>query len=178
LQPFRDAMVRMFAAGAWGSFSSFSRNYNGTYSSQRQELVEAHIGYQLLAQRFVGQWLRPIVRRYIETANLAGLLDIPPDLNMDTLFDVIYTAPAMVWIDPKKEADGLAILRDNLFESTQNIVRGRGQSPGKIKKQIQADESENSDKGLTRTSKGAPNASATEEPEEPEEPEETPKQAA
>ena len=38
---FRSAMLKMVAAGAGSSYSSIARDYDGTYSSQRQELVES-----------------------------------------------------------------------------------------------------------------------------------------
>ena len=37
LQAYRDGQLRASAAGLGASYSSISRNYNGTYSAQRQE---------------------------------------------------------------------------------------------------------------------------------------------
>ncbi|MCN8259692.1 phage portal protein, partial [Escherichia coli] len=41
LETFRNGQLRAVAAGSRLSFSSTARNYNGTYSAQRQELVES-----------------------------------------------------------------------------------------------------------------------------------------
>lgn len=48
LETFRNGQLRAVAAGSRLSFSSTARNYNGTYSAQRQELVESTDGYQTL----------------------------------------------------------------------------------------------------------------------------------
>ncbi|MEK9222447.1 phage portal protein, partial [Enterobacter mori] len=45
LESFRNGQLRAVSAGSRLSFSSTSRNYNGTYSAQRQELVESTDGY-------------------------------------------------------------------------------------------------------------------------------------
>ncbi|MGU0161066.1 phage portal protein [Escherichia coli] len=45
LETFRNGQLRAVAAGSRLSFSSTARNYNGTYSAQRQELVESTDGY-------------------------------------------------------------------------------------------------------------------------------------
>jgi capsid protein len=48
LETFRNGQLRAVAAGSRGSFSSIARNYDGTYSAQRQELVESTEGYFIL----------------------------------------------------------------------------------------------------------------------------------
>ena len=50
---FRNGQLRAFAAGISASYSSVSRNYDGTYSSQRQELVEQWVHYACLTDDFV-----------------------------------------------------------------------------------------------------------------------------
>ncbi|EPH3362934.1 phage portal protein, partial [Citrobacter freundii] len=48
LHEFRNGQLRAVAAGSRGSYSSIARDYNGTYSAQRQELVESYEGYNVL----------------------------------------------------------------------------------------------------------------------------------
>jgi capsid protein len=65
--------MRAVAAGTRGSYSSIARDYNGTYSSQRQELVESFEGYNVLQQWFVGQHSRPVYRAWLAMALLTAL---------------------------------------------------------------------------------------------------------
>ncbi len=67
LETFRNAQLRAVAAGSRLSFSSTARNYNGTYSAQRQELVESTDGYLILQDWFIGAVTRPMYRALAET---------------------------------------------------------------------------------------------------------------
>lgn len=60
------------------------RDYNGTYSSQRQELVESFEGYNVLQQWFVGQHSRPVYRAWLVMALLSGV-EVPPDVDPNSL---------------------------------------------------------------------------------------------
>lgn len=53
------------AAGSRLNFSSTARNYNGTYSAQRQELVESTDGYLILQDWFIGAVTRPMYRAWL-----------------------------------------------------------------------------------------------------------------
>lgn len=137
LTDFRGAMVRMVAAGAGATYSSIARDYNGTYSAQRQELVEGYVGYRVLGADFATQFVRPIYRRRLQLALALGIVRLPGDVDRDTLLDASYHSHAMPWIDPKKEADGLETLARAGFESEEAIMRSRGRRPGDIKAEIQ-----------------------------------------
>ena len=68
LTPFLDTMHRMAAAGTMASFSSISKNYNGTYSAQRQELVEQWSAYETLSLEFTEEIIEPVTRRFVQMA--------------------------------------------------------------------------------------------------------------
>lgn len=80
LYEFRNGQMRAVAAGTRGSYSSIARDYNGTYSSQRQELVESFEGYNVLQQWFVGQQSRPVYRNWLAMTLLSGVT-IPKDVD-------------------------------------------------------------------------------------------------
>ena len=133
LYEFRNGQLRAVAAGTRGSYSSIARDYNGSYSSQRQELVEGYEGYGVLQQWFVGQYSRPVYRAWLEQA--IPFLEIPPDVDMSTLFNATYLGPVMPWIDPVKEAAAWrAILRGGAGTEAE-WIRARGQSPQEVKRQ-------------------------------------------
>ncbi|ELO3213608.1 phage portal protein, partial [Escherichia coli] len=93
LENFRNGQLRAVAAGSRLSFSSTARNYNGTYSSQRQELVESTDGYLILQDCFIGAVTRPVYRAWLNMVVAAGLLKIPSGLDMKTLYNATYSGP-------------------------------------------------------------------------------------
>lgn len=139
LGPFVDWRMRGVAAGIDGSNSSISRNYNGTYSAQRQELVEVQESYRALRGDFVGYFVRPVYERIIETCIGAGLLKAPADLDPYTMFDADFRGPAMPWIQPVQEANGELIKVRAGFKSLTQVVREQGGNPWETLDQL-ADE--------------------------------------
>jgi lambda family phage portal protein len=125
----RDGQLRAAAAGLGTSHSSLSRNYNGTYSAQRQELVEQWVHYAVLAEAFTSQIVEPLWKRFVALAELSGLLKLPGELDRDTLDDALFISQQMPWIDPKKEAEGLQLLEENNYISGPEIIRRRGANP-------------------------------------------------
>lgn len=136
LTPFHDSMVRFTSAGIGANYSSVSRNYNGTYSAQRQELVEGWVHYKSLSRWFVSQFSAPVHRRMIDVAVLSGALRLPPDVDMATLYDADFRGPAMPWIDPQKEATAGKILERAGHKSAQQLMRERGENPNDTYQEI------------------------------------------
>ncbi|HVT36303.1 MAG TPA: phage portal protein, partial [Nevskiaceae bacterium] len=66
VEPFSEMNVRRIAGGVGLSYSAVSRNYNGTYSAQRQELVENWPHYHAMTGIWVAQWNRPADQRFID----------------------------------------------------------------------------------------------------------------
>lgn len=129
LQAHRDGQLRAVAAGLGASYSSISRDYNGTYSAQRQELVEQWVHYQVLAEALTSQFVRPVWERFVQMASLAGLIDLPAELDPNTLDDALYIGQQMPWIDPKKEASAFETMEKNTYISGPEIIRRRGANP-------------------------------------------------
>lgn len=129
---FLELQMRRTAAGVGMSYSSLSKNYNGTYSAQRQELVEQWSAYETLGAEFIDQFKRPIYRRFLDMALLSGQLVMPRDLDAVSLNDAMFQMQAMPWIDPKKEAEAWALLEENHHASGPEIVRRRGRNPDDV----------------------------------------------
>lgn len=129
LQAYRDGQLRAIASGIGASYSSVSRNYNGTYSAQRQELVEQWTHYAALAEHFTAQWVRPVWQRFVALAVLSGAVELPGDLQPETLDDALFVGQTMPWIDPAKEAQASEILERNVYVSAPEIIRRRGGNP-------------------------------------------------
>ncbi|MGL6289284.1 MAG: phage portal protein [Silanimonas sp.] len=145
---FRNGQLRAFAAGMGASYSSISRNYEGTYSAQRQELVESFVHYAAATDDFVGKLVRPVTENFITTAHLSGVVKKPADLRPGTEFDVQYLAPSMPWIDPAKEANAWLALCKAGFASEVEVIRKRGQRPEALLEQVASWRQKCADKGL------------------------------
>lgn len=132
---FRNGQLRAAAAGMDVSYSSFARDYNGTYSAQRQELVEQWAAYSTLSAEFGSRMVLPVYERFLMAASAAGLLKPPADLDIVSLDDAILVGPQMPWIDPLKEALAWQELEAAGYASGPEIVRRRGQNPRDVVEQ-------------------------------------------
>lgn len=129
LETYRSGQLKAIAAGAGPTYSSISRTYDGTYSAQRQELVEGWNTYATLSNEFIGRISRPVYEAFIAAAVASGQLRPSSAIVRDTLDDAVYLAPQMPWIDPKKEAEAFGMLEDRCYVSGAEIVRKRGGNP-------------------------------------------------
>jgi capsid protein len=114
------------------SASSLSKNYDGTYSAQRQELVEQSINYACETDDYTTSFIAPVYRDLIAAAHLSGVLKRPRDLKPGSEFDALYVGQSMPWIDPLKEATANQLLVQSGFESTPAIIRSRGRNPDDV----------------------------------------------
>lgn len=152
LVTFRQGQLRAVAAGLGGSYSSIARDYSGTYSSQRQELVEQWIHYAVLCDEFVGQFVQPTWKDFVQAAVLSGVVRMPRDLDPETADDALFVGQSMPWIDPLKEALAWQALVEAGFASEVEVMRKRGVNPRDVLEQIMAHREECKKKGLVFSS--------------------------
>ena len=129
VENYRKGQLRAAAAGIGISYSSFARDYNGTFSAQRQELVEQFGAYGILSGEFGDRIVYPVYEDFLAAAVLSGQLKLPADLDATTLDDCLLIPPQMPWIDPEKEASAWALLDEGNYASGLEIIRRRGQNP-------------------------------------------------
>lgn len=146
---FRQGQLRAAAAGIGTSYSSLSKSYDGTYSSQRQELVEQYVHYACLTDDFVGMFVAPVVDDFITMADMSGVVPIPRDLRPGSFDDVLFVAPSMPWIDPLKEATAWLALVQAGFASEFEVMHKRGVKPSAVLAQIAEFRRMAGEKGLT-----------------------------
>lgn len=170
LENFRNGQLRAVSAGSRGSYSSIARDYNGTYSSQRQELVESFEGYNILQDSFVAAISRPNYRNWLQMAITSGVIKTPADLDMKSLFNAVYSGPVMPWIDPLKEANGWKVQVRGGAATESDWIRSRGANPSEVKRRRKAEIDENNKLGLMfdtdpANDKGGTSAEATKQGE-------------
>lgn len=76
--PFTKAQLRAVGAGSGLSYEQVARDFtNGSYSSQRQSLLEDRRGWTPLQQRMILTLCAPVRNEFLTVAVLAGLLQAP-----------------------------------------------------------------------------------------------------
>lgn len=148
LQPFRDSMLRAVSAGTRGTFSTISGQFDGNYSSQRQEMVEGYAGYEFLQNTFIAQWSRPFYRRAIRMGIASGMINVPLDIDPDTIYNAVYLTPVMPWIDPNKESQAHERNIQMGIETEAAVIRSRSKNPAEVKKQRIQEIKENKENDL------------------------------
>jgi lambda family phage portal protein len=156
---FRNGQLRAVASGTRGSYSSIARDYNGSYSSQRQELVEGFEGYYVLQNWFVGQHSRPVYRAWVDILKNSKI-KLPDDVDMSTIYNAIYLGPVMPWIDPVKEAESWKTIVRGGAGTEAEWIRARGKSPQEIKRQRVQETEFNRENGLVLDSDAANDSGA------------------
>lgn len=135
LEAHRRGQIRAVASGTRVTYSSAAKDYDGTYSAQRQELVEGYGAYGVLASDFIAQFVQPVHEDMVAAAIASGLIRVPADVQPETIDDALYIPPQMPWIDPDKEAKSLERLERNVHTSGPEVIRRRGQNPRDVLEQ-------------------------------------------
>jgi lambda family phage portal protein len=132
----RNGQLRAIASGTSTAYSAISQNYDGSYSSMRQELQDAKVNYEILRCQFINDFLNPVFNQFISMAVAGGLLSIPTSTDMNTLRMPQWSIPATPWIDPKKETEADILLIDNEIVSKSAIQRKMGVDPKAMQLEI------------------------------------------
>ena len=152
---FREGQLRAMAAGLGASFSSLARNYNGTYSAQRQELVEQWVHYAVLTDMFTSMCVRPVAEDFILAADMSGVVPMPRDLKPGSHDNILFVAPSMPWIDPLKEINAWLAAVQAGFASEYEVLRKQGKNPRDILEQVAEWRRLSKEKGLVFNSDAA-----------------------
>ena len=153
LWSFRKSQLQAVSAGTGASYSSTSRDYDGSYSSQRQELVEQwQQTYLPLRAWFIAHGPRPVWERFVDMALRSGVIRPPRSADRRSLYDADFRGPAMPWIDPSDEVEAAKESTRAGFTSRRQVIRERGDSPSDITREIEQERREAQEADLTFTS--------------------------
>lgn len=136
LMAFRAGQLRAVAAGLGASYSSLARDYSGTYSSQRQELMEAYLRYAVMADDFICDFVQPVWQDYVSVSHLSGTIPRPKTVDPKMADDAAFVSQSMPWIDPMREAMAIHQMVLDGFMSEVEAIRRRGGSPEEVLDQI------------------------------------------
>jgi lambda family phage portal protein len=130
---------RRIAAGTGSRYSAISKNYNGTYSAQRQELVEGRVHYQRLFSYLAHRLYLPVWQHFVDAALLGGRLRVGVAVEPASLYRPQLRAPSLPWIDPLKEIQAHALAVENGFRARAQVVRDLGGDPREVDALLAAD---------------------------------------
>ncbi len=138
LKDFRNAMMKAVAAGTMTRYSSIARDYSGTYSSQRQELIEARTGYSTILDYLTTAFYLPVWRNFVAAAVAQNLVDLR-GADPETVAAASFRGPVLPWIDPLKEAQAQVARLESRLVSRHQVIREIGGDPAVVDKEIAAD---------------------------------------
>lgn len=154
LKDFAQEMMRRASSGTMTGYSSIARDYSGTYSAQRQELLETEVHYDVLTEEFISRVVRPTHRRFIRTIIADGVVpaELLADVDILTIENAAYRGPGVAYIDPLKEvrAEGEAIQFG--LQSKTRAILARGDDPMEIETEIAAERERDKAAGVVSTS--------------------------
>ncbi|KKL73041.1 hypothetical protein LCGC14_2078890 [marine sediment metagenome] len=161
--PFRQQSLMAASSGTRAGYSSIAKDYSGTYSAQRQELVESELHYAVLTEELVSMKVRPTYRRFVKMANMKGLLprELLRGVDMTTLFKAAYRGPSVAYIDPMKEINHELIGVQAGFFSKQSVQLKRGGTPADVDAEIEQERKVEKEKGIVTTSNPANKSAAS-----------------
>jgi lambda family phage portal protein len=148
LGAFVQTQQRALAAGTGTNYSSIAKDYSGTYSSQRQELVESQPAYARLREYFIELLMRRVYQEFVSAAVLSGVLALPAGIDMETLFEADMRAPGIPWIDPKKEVEAEAVAIEQRIRSRTQVIRDHGGDPDVVEEQIKKERERDRENGF------------------------------
>lgn len=157
---FLNDQMRRVCGGTGAGASSVTKRYDGTYSAQRQEMVEQDPNYKRMRNLFVSRFVMPIYERFVFWAVESGAVSVPRTVDRAALVRADYRAPGMPWIDPKKEVEADALAVEKGFKSRHMVIRERGYDPEMVDQQLKAD--------TFKAESMAPQAAETNENDNPE----------
>lgn len=154
LKDYRSLSLRSISSGTSAGYSSIARDYNGTYSAQRQELVESRVHYAVLTEDFISRVTRPTYRRFVGACLIAGLLpeELLRDANLATLANAAYRGPAVAYIDPLKEVRSEIEAIQAGIRSKTSVVLTHGGNPEQVEKEISSERERDEAAGIVHTS--------------------------
>lgn len=152
LVEFRKGQLRAVASGTSTNASTIQRDYsNGSYSAQRQELIEGDVNYKTLSSEFINGMVKPVWRTFTQMAIAQGLVKVPKGIDPLTIDDALYIPPSIPWIDGYKEVQWNNEAERSLFLSGPEIIRKTGKNPRDVVEQELRWRKMLKDKGLMST---------------------------
>ena len=139
LADFRTSQLRAVAGGTKTGFSSISKQYEGSYSSQRQELMEQNQITLAVRGRFVDAFNDRIYKNFITVALTQGLISGVAEADPMTLLDAHHVGRGIPYVEPKREVEADIARIDAGITSRTQVILERGGDPSQVNAQLVRD---------------------------------------
>jgi lambda family phage portal protein len=148
---FRANQLKAVAGGANVGYSSIAKDYEGSYSSQRQELVEMARVYKQLRDEFTRTYVFPIYKAFVETVRDQGALSFA-GADPLTIFDAEHVGLGTPYIEPQRETEASIKNVQAGFKSKAQVILETGGNPREVAKQIEREREHDNEKELVFSS--------------------------
>lgn len=126
---FTQLILRAIGVALDLPFELIAMDFSQTnYSSARASLLQAYIGFRMLQAFLADSFCQPTWESVITEAVAQGIIDVPGFhfRRRDYLGGVIWVPPGWDWVDPKKEAEGMAVALANGATTLSEVYSKRG----------------------------------------------------
>lgn len=148
---FRKNQLKAVAGGANAGYSEVARDFEGSYSSQRQELVSMARVYKAIRGEFINVYVQPIWHDFVAMAFAQGLVDLT-GADPVTMFDAQHLGLGTPYIEPQRETEA-AIKRNQAgFTSRTQEILERGDDPREVQRTIEREREQDAEAGLVFSS--------------------------
>ena len=148
---FRANQLKAVAGGVNASYSEIAKDFDGSYSSQRQELVLQARVTKLLRGEFIAAMVQPIYAGFINAAFAQGLIDLR-QADPLTIHDAEHVGLGTPYIEPKREAEANVATVQAGFKSKTQVILESGDNPREVTRQIETERTADNEKGLVFSS--------------------------
>lgn len=150
--PFVRTQLRAIAAGLGIGYEQIARDFtHGTYSAQRQAMLEDHREFRVIQDALIAIVVRPIRTLVITDGVLRGLLSTGDKSFADEperWLAARYMTDGWPWIDPEKEAAGAKLAVDNGFSTRERECGNRALDWQEINDQLEQEQGAREGSGL------------------------------
>jgi len=131
--PFTKSRKRDMAAGLDVAYHNLTGDMSDVnYSSARIAELAERDGWRGIGHWFIGSFVRPTFRDWLETSLLAGAIKLAsgqplPVSRIDKyLSGAIFRGRGWDWVDPQKEVNAAATARKEGFVTRSQVIAGKG----------------------------------------------------
>lgn len=138
-EPFIRAQLKAVAAGLGISYEQIARDFtNGTYSSQRQAMLEDRREFKVMQELLIAQLCQPVYDDFVRDAALKKLVQFDANeyaTRVVSFRRVLWMPDGWQWIDPEKEANADKAALDSGFVTLEELALERGRDWREIAQQ-------------------------------------------
>ena len=147
IEQFRKNQLKAVAGGANAGYSEIARDFEGSYSSQRQELVSMSRVYRAIRGELINVYVQPIWQNFVAVAFAQGLVNMQ-SADPLTMFDAKHLGLGTPYIEPQRETEAAIKRVQGGFTSRTQEILERGDDPREVQRTIERERENDAEAGL------------------------------